>query len=187
METIRSFIALELTGEIQDELAQIQDELKKSGADVKWVNPSGIHLTLKFLGNVNLESLKKIKQIINQLAKEHRRFELEISQLGAFPKIEYPRIIWVGIGQGKEDAAALAKALEQDLANLGFLPEKRVFSPHLTLGRVRSPRNRAQLKELLQSTSFSQKTMQAKKLILFKSTLTKQGAIYQSLYEAKLA
>ena len=187
METVRSFIALELTAEIQKQLAQIQDELKKSGADVKWVNPCGIHLTLKFLGNVSLQLLEEIKKIIDQLAKEHQRFETKISQLGAFPKIEYPRVIWVGIEQGKNEAVQLAKSLEERLVKLGFLPEKRGLSPHLTLGRVRSSHKREQLKKLLQSITFPQKSIQAERLILFKSTLTSQGAIYQSLHEAILS
>ena len=187
METVRSFIALELTPEIQKELGQIQNELKKSGADVKWVNPQGIHLTLKFLGNVSLELVEEIKKIIDQLAKGHKRFEMKISQLGAFPKIEYPRVIWVGIEQGKDQAVKLARVLEEYLIRPGFLREKRYFSPHLTIGRVRSGRNRDQLKKLIQSITFSQRAMQAEKVILFKSTLTPQGAIYQPLHEAKLS
>jgi len=183
---MRTFIAIEVSEEIKKMLGQIETHLKYAGADVKWVRPEIVHLTLKFLGNVSLKLIEEIKKLLDQMAGDHKCFELGISRVGAFPKIEYPRVIWVGIGQGKEDAAQLAKALEQGLANLGFLPEKRAFSPHLTLGRVRSPQNRAQLKELLQSTAFPQKTMQAKKLTLFKSTLTKQGAIYQPLYEAKL-
>ncbi len=186
METVRSFIALELTAEIQKQLGQIQDELKKSGSDVKWVKPEGIHLTLKFLGSVSLELIEEIKKVIDQLSKEHKRFGLEISQLGAFPKIEYPRVIWVGIERGSDQAVKLAQVLEERLIRLGFLQEKRTFSPHLTLGRVRSGRNRDQLKKLIQSITFPQKTMQAEKLVLFKSTLTPQGAIYQSLHEAKL-
>jgi 2'-5' RNA ligase len=186
METIRSFIALELRPEIQKELERIQGELKKAGADVKWVNPEGIHLTLKFLGNVSLDLIEEIKKIIEQLAKKHHCFELKISGISAFPKIEYPRVIWVGIEQGFDQSAQLARELEEGLVGLGFLPEKRPFKPHLTLGRVRSSRNRIQLKELLQSTTSLPKTMQVEKLILFKSTLTSQGAIYQPLHEAKL-
>lgn len=186
METVRSFIALELTPEIQEQLAQIQNELKKSGADVKWVEPSGIHFTLKFLGNVSLKLVEEIKNTIEQSAKAHRRFELKIDRLGAFPKIEYPRVIWVGIEQGKDKISKLRQDLEERLVGLGFLPEKRPLHPHLTLGRVRSPQNRAQLKKLLESTTFPQKTMRAEKIALFKSTLTPQGAIYQPLHEAKL-
>lgn len=184
---VRSFIALELTPEIQKELARIQNELKKSAADVKWVKPDGIHLTLKFLGNVSLNLIEEIKKIIDRMAGEHKRFELKIGGLSAFPNIEHPRVIWVGIELGFDKSAQLTKELEKYLIKLGFLPEKRPFKPHLTLGRVRSPRNRTQLKELLQSTTLLSKTIQVEKLVLFKSTLTPQGAIYEPLHEAKLS
>lgn len=187
METMRTFIALELAPEIQKQLGQIQDQLKKANADVKWVRPEGIHLTLKFLGNVSLELIEEIKKTIDQLAAKHKHFELNITQLGAFPKIEHPRVIWVGIEQGKEQTIKLAQDLAEDLIHLGFLPEKRPFKPHLTLGRVRSNRQREQLKELLQSAKVTPTTMQAQTLTLFKSTLTPKGAIYQALHQAKLS
>lgn len=187
METVRSFIALELAPEIQQELGRIQAELKKSDADVKWVKPDGIHLTLRFLGSVSLELVEEIKKLLDQLAKNHKRFAIKISGLGAFPKVEHPRVIWVGIEQGKEESLKLAKELEQGLVKHGFLPEKHSFKPHLTLGRVRSSRKREQLKQLLQSTNVSAQTMQAETLILFRSTLTPQGAIYQPLHQANLS
>lgn len=187
METVRAFIALELTSEIQNQLKQAQDELKKAEADVKWVDSKGIHLTLKFLGNVSLELIKEIKRHLDTLAKNHQRFELNINQVGAFPKKEYPRVIWVGIEQGKNQTIKLAEALEERLVNLGFMKEKRDFQPHLTLGRVRSSRNRSQLTRLLESVTILPKTMQAETLVLFKSTLTPQGAIYEALHKADLS
>jgi 2'-5' RNA ligase len=187
METVRSFIALELRPEIQQELGRIQAELKKADADVKWVKPEGIHLTLRFLGSVSLELIEEIKKLLDQLAKGHKPFALKISGLGAFPKVEHPRVIWVGIEQGKEQSLQLAKELEQGLIKHGFLPEKRSFKPHLTLGRVRSSRKREQLKQLLQSVAVSNQSMQAETLVLFKSTLTPQGAIYQPLHQTKLS
>ncbi len=187
METVRAFIALELAPEIQQQLAEVQEKLKKSGADVKWVRPEGIHLTLKFLGNVGLELIEEIKKTIAQLVTKHRSFTLQLSQVGAFPKIEYPRVVWVGIEQGKEQTVKLAQDLEQHLLKLGFPPEKRSFKAHLTLGRVRSARNRNQLKQLILATTLTAKTMPAKTIILFRSTLTPQGAVYQPLYEANLS
>jgi len=187
METIRTFIALELTPEIQEQLGHIQSKLKKSNADVKWVDPRGIHLTVKFLGDISLKLVDEIKKVISQTVKTHKCFQLGIKQLGAFPKIEYPRVIWVGIKQGFEQIIKFAQDLEEPLIKLGFLPEKRPLMPHLTLGRVRSANKRAQLKELMQSITFPQKAMQIDTVILFKSTLTPQGAIYEALYKAKLS
>ncbi|UCB57683.1 MAG: RNA 2',3'-cyclic phosphodiesterase [Candidatus Omnitrophota bacterium] len=187
MQTIRSFIALELTSKVQKQLGNIQEELKKSDADVKWVNPEGIHLTLKFLGNVSPQLLEEIKKALTQLAKSHKSFELKISQIGAFPTTEHPRVIWVGIEEGREETLKLAQDLEERLIKFGFLKEKRAFKAHLTLGRVRSARNRAQLKKLLQSLSFPKTAMQAETLILFKSTLSPKGATYQALHQVKLS
>lgn len=187
MESLRSFVALRLSQEIHNQLAWVQDELKKSAADVKWVKPCAIHLTLKFLDNVSLKLLEEVKNVINRLAGEHQGFKLTINRLGAFPKIEHPRVIWVGIGQGSDESIRLAQGLEKSLAGLGFLPEKRPFKPHLTLGRVRSSHNRDQLKKLLASLNILPKTMHVETLTLFKSTLTPQGAIYQALHEANLS
>lgn len=187
MESFRAFIALELTAQVHQELTRAQNQLKASEADVKWVNPEDIHLTLKFLGNVSLELIAEIKKILEELAREHRAFQLEIKNLGAFPKIEYPRVIWAGIAGGSEHSISLAQDLEKRLIKVGFLPEKRPFKPHLTLGRVRSSHKRNQLRELLQSVKLTPKTMQAEKLTLFKSTLTPEGAIYQPLHSTSLS
>jgi 2'-5' RNA ligase len=187
MQMIRSFIALEISPEIQAQLGQIQNQLKKSDADVKWVNPQNIHLTLKFLGNVSPEMIEQIKKVITKLSQEHKHFELKITQLGAFPTIEHPRVLWVGIEQGFKPTIQLAKDLEERLIQLGFLREKRAFTPHLTLGRVRSNQNRKQLKQLLHSITFHPQTMPVQTIILFKSTLTPKGALYQPLYQTQLS
>ncbi|MFH1245638.1 MAG: RNA 2',3'-cyclic phosphodiesterase [Candidatus Omnitrophota bacterium] len=184
MEEIRSFIALELTPEIQEELARVQTRLKTTGADVKWVNPEGIHLTLKFLGEISPALLEEVKQILNALAPRHQCFELKITRLGAFPNEEHPRVIWVGTEPEKNRLTQIVQELAEGLINLGFFKEKRPFAPHLTLGRVRSPHNREQLKQALQTTSVEQKVMRVTAITLFKSTLTPQGAIYQSLHKA---
>ncbi len=138
------------------------------------------------MGNVSLGLLEDIKKIIAHIAQQNSRFTMSIGQLGAFPTIDHPRVIWVGLDQGKEQAVHLAKILEEKLQHFGFLSEKRSFKPHLTLGRVRSSRNRDQLKKLIQNITIPEQTIQIKTLTLFKSTLTPEGALYQPLLEAKL-
>ena len=186
MQTIRSFIALELSEEIQEALGRIQASLKKSNADVKWVKPRGIHLTLRFLGNISPQLIAEINKLIDRLAQSHSPFKLSMAGLGAFPNIEHPRVIWVGIEQGRKESERLARDLEQGLNQFGFLPEKRNFYAHLTLGRARSSRNRNQLKQLLSSLAVETKTMLVDKIVLFQSTLRPQGAIYQTLHQGKL-
>ncbi|NQS99944.1 MAG: RNA 2',3'-cyclic phosphodiesterase [Candidatus Omnitrophica bacterium] len=184
---MRVFIAIELSAEVQEELRRVQDQLKPAGADVKWVEPEDIHLTLKFLGDVSLELIAEVKKQLDALVKVHQRFELTIGGVGAFPKVEYPRVIWVGAERGAEQTVELANSLEEKLLNFGFLKEKRQLKPHLTLGRVRSSQNRNQLRELLQSVTVQPKTSQVETVVLFESTLTSQGAIYKALHKVKLS
>lgn len=187
METVRAFIALELAPKVTLALTNVQDKLKSSNADVKWVNPRSVHLTLNFLGHINLEMVDKIKKILDQASKRHQNFELEIKALGAFPDIEHPRIIWVGIDKGSAICKSLMEDLEKSLINLGFLPQKRAHKAHLTLGRVRSARKRNELTKLLQTVEFKSCSMQAKTLTLFQSALTPTGAIYHPMHSISLS
>lgn len=185
MEGIRSFIAIELTPEIQQELARAQTRLKTAGADVKWVNPENIHLTLKFLGETSADILEEVKQVLNTLAPRYSPFELSINHLGAFPNKEHPRVLWVGIAEKNSPLLRTVQELEERLLNLGFFKETRPFAAHLTLGRVRSPQHHKQLQQLLQTTTVTPKVMRATGITLFQSTLTPQGAVYQPLHQAQ--
>jgi 2'-5' RNA ligase len=185
---MRTFIAIEVPEDIKSELNQLIDKLKSSRADVKWVKAQGIHLTLKFLGNVEESKLEEIKQTLNKLTETENPFEISLEGLGAFPKPAFARVIWVGIKQGNESTINLAKKLEDELEKIGFKKEKRPFSPHLTLGRLRSPKNRDKLASLLNSINFqSQSSIKVIGISLIQSTLTPTGAIYNLLYQAPLS
>ena len=187
---MRTFIAIELPKEIQDTLADLQEQLKTSGADVKWVQPQNIHLTLKFLGERDDKKVEKIKQTIDEVAKEKKSFFLSLSTLGAFPKVDYPRVIWVGVDKGDNEAKAIALDLEKRIAKIGIPKEERPFSSHITLGRVRSSLNLKQLAQGLknQENVFTAKNLEfeVSQITLFKSTLTPKGPIYEALKEASL-
>ena len=150
---MRTFIAIELSGEIKNSLAQIESHLKYSGADVKWVSPDNIHLTLKFLGEISEEKCEKVKAALDEVAKTSAPFEISIKDIGAFPKLESPRVIWVGLDKGAKEATELAKKIDLSLSKLGFQEETRPFAAHLTVGRVRSAKNRETLKEKIASTN----------------------------------
>jgi len=185
MEKIRSFIAIELSESIKKELAQLQEELKSCSADVKWTKPENIHLTLKFLGSVDEVQINQIKSILDKVASNCKPFKISLFKIGCFPKLDYPRVVWVGIDKGCSDAEAIAKDIEEDLSKIGFTKEKRSFSAHLTLGRVRSGKNRKNLVEKIKSLEFDSSTeMLAKEITLFKSTLTPKGSIYTSLHKS---
>jgi len=188
---MRTFIAIELPQKIIGTLSALQNQLKNTQADVKWVAPENIHLTLKFLGEVDEKKIEKIIQALEETAKDNQPFSIRLCALGAFPKINFPRVIWVGIDAGDEETKNIAFVLEEKLQKLGIPKEKRPFSSHITIGRVRSGINREKLvKELdiLQGKGLLQENLEflATKITLFKSTLTPKGPVYEILKEASL-
>ncbi|MCM8781418.1 MAG: RNA 2',3'-cyclic phosphodiesterase [Candidatus Omnitrophica bacterium] len=187
---MRLFIAVELPEEIKDFLANLQMILKKTGADVKWVEAKNIHLTLKFLGEVDEEKIDKVIRILEETARDKDRFYIHLNSCGAFPNLKFPRVIWVGIDKGNVETTQIAISLEEKLAKLGIPKEKRPFSSHITLGRVKSGLNRQRLNEELtrieKNLSFPTQEYQIKKIALFKSTLTPNGPIYEVIKEANL-
>lgn len=182
---MRLFIAIEISDEIRGTLAQIQSHLKYSGADVKWVEPKNIHLTLKFLGEASEEKCEKIKPIIDEIGREMKPFEITIKDIGVFPKIDFPRVIWVGLDKGINESKKLAQMVDERLLKIGFQKESRPFAVHLTIGRVRSPKNKEALKEKIESINMpgsSSKGQVVGSVVLFQSTLTPQGSIYTKLH-----
>lgn len=183
---MRTFIAIEISETIRNALVQIQSHLKYSGADVKWVEKDNIHLTLKFLGEISEEKAEKIKTILDSIAKETKPFEMTVKEIGAFPKIEYPRVIWVSLDKGRDESKILAEKIDEALSKIGFQKETRPFASHLTIGRVRSAKNKAALKEKMTSCELlSISPYSVSSVILFQSTLTPKGSIYAKLHEAK--
>lgn len=181
-QTIRSFIAVELNEDIKNELKAVQDELKKIDLDVKWVEINNIHLTLKFLGNINPDELEKIKTGLKKISGIFKSFEISLSTLGIFPKVDFPRVIWVGLNKGKDELIKLSSYLEEELKKVGIASEERESIPHLTLGRVRSSKNKDKLKNYLSSSGFDFKNRQMiKEIILFQSRLSPKGASYTAL------
>lgn len=187
---MRTFIAIELPQEIRNSLASLQEQLRSSGADVKWVAPVNIHLTLKFLGEIDEKKLDEVSKIIDDIAKNKTTFAIRITSLGAFPKINYPRVIWVGIDKGDMETKEIANDLEEAIAKIGIPKEDRPFSSHITIGRLRSPQNRERLvKELNKLVDdFGKQNLEfsVTKITFFKSTLTPKGPIYDILKEAHL-
>lgn len=184
---MRIFIAIEIPEGVRNLLGQIQTHLKYAGADVKWVVKENVHLTLKFLGEVSEDKISYIKSILDEIGKSTKSFELNLKDIGAFPKIEYPRVIWVGLGKGAPESKALAERIDEALSKIGFQKETRPFASHLTIGRVRSPKNREVLKEKIESYQLSTISYQLiGSVILFQSTLTPRGSIYTKLHEVQL-
>lgn len=185
---MRTFIAIELPEKIKTALSSIQNQLKTTGADVKWVKEENIHLTLKFLGGINEQTLEKVKNILGETAKTTPPFQMRIGSLGAFPKIDFPRVIWAGAVQGETESKKIADQLEDQLAEINIPKEERPFSAHITLGRLRSGRNKEKLTTMLNKLKDEMEILEFKveKITLFASKLTPGGPIYESLQEAAL-
>lgn len=187
---MRAFIAIELPKEIRDSLYRLQEQLKASHADVKWVQPQNIHLTLKFLGEIDEKKFSKITEILDDVAKNNCSFYINLSTLGAFPKLNFPRVIWIGIDKGDVETKQIAKALEEKIAKVGIPKEDRPFSSHITIGRTKSNLNRERLVQALNNLVdiFRHQNLEftVTKITLFQSTLTPKGPIYTALKEANL-
>ena len=186
MEQIRSFIAIELPPEVKQALASIQGKLKAAGgAPVRWVDPGSIHLTLKFLGDIDSGSTARITAALEEAARGTHSFSIEVSGLGVFPDPRRVRVVWVGLTGELEKLSQLQKRIETGLVPLGFKEEGRAFTPHLTLARVRdyaSPDERQQLGQLIEKTGFDAKNvMNVNAVHLIRSQLTREGPIYTKI------
>ena len=191
MELVRSFIAIELPQEVKATLAAMEEKLKaRRHPFVKWVDPESIHLTLKFLGNVAPDTIPQIVEAMNRIAQPASPFSLQVGGAGAFPNWQRPQVIWVGIGGEIGRLAALQKELEAALSSLGFQPESRAFSPHLTLGRLRdrvSSEDRRGFGQWAQSVKLEiSPSFEVDAIRLIQSQLTPNGPIYTEIDSAKL-
>jgi 2'-5' RNA ligase len=192
MDVVRSFIAVSLPDNVRAELTALEDRLKaRRHAFVKWVDPESLHLTLKFLGNVAVDSIPQIVEVMSGVARVHSPFRLEVAGTGAFPNWQRPQVVWVGVGGDLDKLNAFQKGLESALSPLGFPPEARPFSAHLTLGRLRdrtTPDDRRRFAEFAQRIEFGASlSFDVNAVRLMKSQLTPAGPIYSELAMAKLS
>jgi len=184
---IRSFLAIELPRTILKKIEEVQGDLRLSRADVRWVNPEKIHLTLKFFGNIDESRIDPIVKSIEGPVQNISPFTLSVRGMGAFPHFKNPRVIWVGLVDGKGVLVSFQKEVEKELGKIGFEPEDRAFHPHLTLGRVKSNRGRDELvgrMEKFREEEFGD--FQVERVVLFKSDLRPSGPIHTALREVRL-
>lgn len=181
---VRCFIAVEVEDAvILDALGRVQAGLKGTGADLKAVERENIHMTLRFLGDVGEGILEDVKGLVSEL--EFAPFSMELEGIGVFPNLGRPRVVWVGLTKGAEELAGIFNILEPSLVGMGFKPEGRGFRPHITIARVRSGRNRAQLvEEVLNYRGEHFGEFEARHVRLKKSVLTPRGPVYTTLAES---
>jgi len=184
---IRSFIALDLPLVVKNEIEKLIAELRQSKPAVTWVKADRLHLTIKFLGNVPAESMDEIKAALRDVASRSAAFRLQPSGCGAFPSLKQMRVIWAGLKGDQQQLIALQTNVEAVLAPLGFAPEGRPFRAHLTLGRVKGPREMNSLqKALLARQNFQAEAFDVTELVLYKSDLRPEGPLYTPLFRAIL-
>jgi len=183
MEMIRSFIAFDIEDTtVLRNLSKVQDTLVRTGADLKLVKPENVHITLRFLGDITAEMVDQIHGEMEQT--QFSPFEVKIKGTGAFPNLRRISVVWAGIRQGANELRAVFDQLEPRLQTLGFKPDFKGFSPHLTIARVRTGRNKEALAEQLNSLGdYEFGSIKAECLRLKKSVLTPQGPIYSVLRE----
>jgi len=182
-DSIRSFLAFDIENDtVLNRLATAQKLLLQTGADVKLVEPRNIHVTVRFLGNITPATAEKIFEEMKKT--QFTQFNVQIKGLGAFPNPSYARVVWAGITEGADQLKSVFSQLEPRLRGLGFTPDSKGFSPHLTIARVRSGRNKAQLAEFItENANYDFGAINAKCLRLKKSDLTPRGPVYSTLKE----
>ena len=187
-QKIRTFVAVEIDPAVRDCAAKLMDQFRAAAADVKWVEPSNLHLTLKFLGDVDSREIHEACQAVQEAVGDLAPFEFQLRGAGAFPNANRPRTVWLGVGEGCEQLVALNERIEPPLEKLGFRREARRYQPHLTIGRVR--RGGPALVELGkligENADLQVGRTTVAEVIVFSSELDRSGPTYEALARAPL-
>ena len=187
MSKIRAFIACDIPEALLEKISNVQDNQKGLGADVSWTKVSSIHVTLRFLGDIEEGYIDKIASVIREAARGRSSFEISIKGSGAFPNLKNPRVVWLGIDDGTKGLKNLQQSIEDGLKGLGLEPEDRGFRPHLTIGRVKGSKGKESLSSALSELrDVELGSFPVDRVILYKSELKPTGAIYTKLREVEL-
>lgn len=175
---IRAFVAVEIPDDVKDEVGRLISHFSRQNLPVRWVGRNNLHLTLVFLGENPPEFIENVKKQFARTAAEIRAFSMSLKGLGVFPNERSARVIWLGIEQGREEVTLLAQQTLRRLVTIGFIPEKRPFSAHLTIGRVRAPIPDARS---VISRPYASRAFPVTELVLFQSHLKPTGPVYERL------
>ena len=182
--TIRAFIALKLPVSIIDYAAQIQSAIKARGLQLRWVKPSSLHLTLKFLGNIRKEDVHSVGLSLKSATQEAVSFVLTMQGLGIFPSIKKPKVFWIGLGGQTDELHNLHSKIEDKLQTIGFVKDKRGFKAHLTLARFKAHVNVERVYKIIEELGcFTPQPFSADHLVFYKSDIKSEGAVHTPLAE----
>jgi 2'-5' RNA ligase len=177
---IRTFIALPIPDDIKDSLQSAILQLKGKNHGVRWVKPEGLHITLKFLGDIHEDLLGTLSVELDRAAQNHQTLKLSLSSCGAFPNVKRPRVVWVGLTGDMEKLSPLAANIDKMCIPYGIAAEKRPFSGHITLGRLKTP---TMVDLAIDSVTG---IFNASEVMLYRSVLLPSGAQYTVLHRSSL-
>jgi 2'-5' RNA ligase len=188
MGRVRTFIAVDIGKAIRDRAVALQETLARAGTEVKWVEPENLHVTLLFLGEVDLRDVTPVCQRVAECCQQFAPFSLSVETAGCFPNPRRPRVLWVGIGSGTQELCALHDALEVPLLELGcYRREERRYTPHITIGRVKSDRPTDKLAAALaKQGGWRGGEIAVQAIQVMSSELKPQGPVYTILSRARL-
>jgi len=188
MARLRTFIAVDLGKPLRDRCLSMQENLARTGADVKWVEEDNLHVSLLFLGEVDEREITNLCRAVADCCADRDAFTLSVETVGCFPNPRRPRVVWIGVGEGGPELIALHDALEPPLLQLGcYRRENRQYTPHITLGRVRSEAASDKLVAALNKyANWQGGETDVREVLVMSSELTPQGPIYTVLSRAKL-
>ncbi|MFW6134444.1 MAG: RNA 2',3'-cyclic phosphodiesterase [Elusimicrobiota bacterium] len=177
---MRLFIAIPISEDIRKGIEDIQDDLKKKlkKGKIRWVEPHKIHLTLNFLGNIESEKKDKIIQAMKKSVKEAKQFKIEIKNGGVFPSARRPRVLWIGCQDTENKVTDIKKKLDKELKVIGYKREKRKYTPHLTVGRIKYIRKNSKMIDFLLNQDINLGILKVNKIHLVESVLSPKGAQY---------
>jgi len=174
--SVRAFLAVEIPLHVRKHVWRIIEDEKQKDVPIKWVKLENMHITLKFLGEIDEKQQADISRVVTQIVGQHESFAVSLKDIGCFPNPKYPRVVWVGIENGNEALCTLAREIDEQFVRLGFKQEKR-FHPHITIARMRKP---CVIDDILRHTIVTD-TFKAEAVVFFKSTLMPQGPLYEPL------
>lgn len=184
---MRLFLAIPIEKSILEALAGAADRLRDSRAPVRWVRPEGMHLTLKFLGDTDLERVAPVVQAVTGICQNILPFPMSVTGAGAYPNLRRPRVLWAGVVENSGTLERLWKGVEEVVEKLGWEREKRRFSPHITIGRVKGNMNIARLSAAMERIKDHHwGDQEVDSMVLFSSELKPGGAVYEKVHVFKL-
>ena len=187
-KSLRTFVAVKLPETVLAAIGVVQEQLAVYGFNVRWVTTGNIHLTLKFLGEVHEDELEGIAAVLTEAVHGFAPLRLAAAGVGVFPSVKRARVIWMGLSGQLSEFASLQRSIEDRLATIGYPREKRPFSGHLTLGRVKGSIAVSRLTTAMDAFRvFASETFEVDRVVLFKSDLRPTGALYTELRQVTLS